>query len=91
MYASAIAVGFLVTAAARLRDTSFLKFCALVLAVNALVEVAACYLHLAADMHVPAESIKDSFLYGAPVLAPLLFPNLALLGILGIISLNRRD
>ena len=87
--ASAIAVGFLVTAAARPSDTSFLKLCALVLVVNALVGVVGCYLHLMADMHVPAESVKDSFLYGAPVLAPLLFPNLALLGILGIMGVVR--
>ena len=91
VYASALAVGFLVAAAARPSDTSFLKLCALVLVMNALVGVAGCYLHLMADMHVPAESVKDSFLYGAPVLAPLLFPNLALLGILGILSLNRKD
>ena len=89
VYASAIAIGFLAIAAARPSDTSILMFCALFLVVNALVGVVGCYLHLAADMHVPAESVKDSFLYGPPVLAPLLFPNLALLGILGIMGVVR--
>lgn len=89
VYASAVAVGFLMTAAARPRGTPFLMLCSLVLVVNALVGIVGCYLHLAADMHVPAESVKDSFLYGAPVLAPLLFPNLALLGILGIMGVSR--
>ena len=76
----ALAVGFLVIAAVRPSSISFLMLCAVVLAVNALVGVVGCYLHLMTDMHVPAKSVKDTFLYGAPVLAPLLFPSLALLG-----------
>ena len=75
--------------AARPSDTSFLMICALVLAANALVGIAGCYLYLMADMRVPAESVKDDLIYGAPVLAPLLFPNPASLGIPGTMGVVR--
>lgn len=55
--------------------------------VNALAGVVGCYLHLMADMRVPAECVTDSLLYGA--LAPLLFSNPASLGILGIMGVVR--
>lgn len=48
------------------------------------------YLHLAADLRNPAESLWDRVLYGAPVFAPLLFADLALLAVLGLWSLGRR-
>ena len=32
----------------------------------------------------PAESIRDNFIYGAPVFAPLLFANLAILALIGL-------
>ena len=88
--ASAMAVGFLMTAIARPEDSSFLAFCAIVLGLNGLIGVAGVYLHLSANLPMFARSFKEGFVYGAPALAPLLFPNLALLGILGIMGVSRK-
>ena len=41
-------------------------------------------LHLAADLKGPAQELTQNVIYGAPVFAPLLFANLALLAILGL-------
>jgi hypothetical protein len=46
-------------------------------------------LHVAADLRAPAASLWDRFLYGAPLFAPLLFANLALLAALGLWALAR--
>ena len=86
---SAMAVGFLMTAIVRLHNSPFLIVCLLILALNALAGVVGFYLHLSANLHAAAPTLKDSFLYGAPVLAPLLFPNLAALGGLGIMGVMR--
>ncbi len=42
------------------------------------------YFHLAADLRGPASSFMDNLKYGAPVFAPLLLPNLAILAAIGI-------
>ena len=44
--------------------------------------VAGFVLHLAADLHGIMPSIKDRFVYGAPIFAPLLFCDIAFLGLL---------
>ena len=86
---SAMTVGFLMTAIARPHNSPFLIACLLILALNALTGVVGFYLHLSANLHAAAPTLKDSFLYGAPVLAPLLFPNLAILGVMGIMGVMR--
>lgn len=88
--ASAMAVSFLMTAIVRPSNASFLTLCVLILALNGVTGVVGFYLHLSANLAAPAPSVKENFLYGAPVLAPLLFPNLALLGVLGIMGVSRR-
>ena len=47
------------------------------------------YLHAMADLRSPAGSLWDRFLYGAPLFAPLLFADLAMLAALGIWGLSR--
>jgi len=47
------------------------------------------YLHIAADFHARAENLWDRVLYGAPVFAPLLFADLALLAVLGLWAIGR--
>ena len=47
------------------------------------------YLHAMADLRSPAGSLWDRFLYGAPLFAPLLFADLAMLAALGIWGLAR--
>ena len=47
------------------------------------------YLHVMADLRSPAGSLWDRFLYGAPLFAPLLFADLAMLAALGIWGVAR--
>ena len=62
----------------------FILFCIAVMCLNIVVGVAGFFLHLAADLQVPAIQGIDKVLYGAPLFAPLLFPNLSMLALLGI-------
>lgn len=47
------------------------------------------YLHVQANLAVPLGSLWQKFLYGAPVFAPLLFADLAVLGLLALWALAR--
>lgn len=80
---SAIAVGFLIVAIFQSSEPALLKLCQAILILNGLVGLLGFYFHLMADLHGIASTKVDNFLYGAPVFAPLLFPNLALLGAFG--------
>jgi hypothetical protein len=42
------------------------------------------YYHTAANLRGPSANAFDNFVYGAPAMAPLLFPNLALLVFIGL-------
>ena len=86
---SAIAVGFLMTAILQPDDVSFLKLCLVILVLNGATGIVGFCWHVSANLQVAAPSVKDSFLYGAPAFAPLLFPNLSLLGALGIFGVIR--
>ena len=86
---SAMAVGFLMTAVLQPDDVSFLKLCLAILVLNSVTGIVGFCLHVSANLQVAAPSVKDSFLHGAPAFAPLLFPNLSLLGALGIFGVIR--
>ncbi len=90
VFTSAVAVGCLVTLLLVPYQSLFLKFCIIVLGVNFMMGVAGFFFHLMADLQVPAVKRTEGFLYGAPLLAPLLFPNLSLLALLGIWKLPSR-
>ncbi len=47
------------------------------------------YLHAMADLRSPSASVWDRFLYGAPLFAPMLFADLAMLAALGIWGVAR--
>ena len=47
------------------------------------------YFHVAANLRGPSPRLFDNFVYGAPALAPLLFPNLVLLACIGLWVLRR--
>ncbi len=81
--AAAAATGFLLVFVF-LPDRSMLLACGVVLVLEAVVGVLGAWLHLSADLGGPADSFWDNLLYGAPVFAPLLFSNLALLAGLGL-------
>jgi hypothetical protein len=45
-------------------------------------------LHAIGNLRGPSVHAFDNFIYGAPPLAPLLFPNLAVLGLIGLWQLQ---
>jgi hypothetical protein len=86
---SAFAVGFLLVPFLIQVDRSFLAACAVVMLVQAGVGLLGFYYHTAANLHGPSPDIFDNFVYGAPAMAPLLFPNLVLLTFIGLWVLRR--
>jgi hypothetical protein len=81
---SAFAVTFLLMLFFATPTTRYLAICALVLLIQALVGVAGFALHGIADMHGVSRSLFQNIINGAPPFAPLLLPNLALLGWIGL-------
>jgi len=85
--ASAVAVGFLAVLVFRPGDRFLLRSTLAVLALEFVVGILGCALHIGADFALPGRSLWEQFLYGAPLFAPLLFPNLALLAAIGVWAL----
>jgi hypothetical protein len=86
---SALAIGFLVVPFVCRVRAAFLQVCAAILLVQALVGVLGFVLHAAADLGQPGTTLFERVLAGAPPMAPLLFPNLVLLGWIGLWVLGR--
>jgi hypothetical protein len=82
--ASAIAVGFLVTPLLMRVSRRFLLLCAGILLAEAGVGVWGFLLHAERNLHGPSTHALKNLVYGAPPLAPLLFPNLGLLGLIAL-------
>ena len=62
----------------------FLKTCLAVMGVQILVGAVGFGLHLMADVHGPAQELTENVIHGAPIFAPLLFANLAILAMIGL-------
>jgi len=88
---SAAAVGFLLMVVVRPADLSVRRATWIVLALQVVIGTAGFIFHLRANLHQTSPRLWDRFLYGAPVFAPLLFPNLAILAALGMWALQRGD
>jgi hypothetical protein len=86
---SALAVGFLIVPLLMKFGRSFLGLCAGVLFLQMIVGALGFVLHAWADMHGPAGSVFENVISGAPPFAPLLLPNLSILGFIGIVAMNR--
>lgn len=82
--ASAIAVGFLVVPLLLPVERSFIDLCAVILIAEAAIGIWGFALHAAGNLRGPSLHPFDNFIYGAPPLAPLLFPNLVLLGAIAL-------
>ena len=88
--ASALAVGFLVMPLmVRVREQYF-SLCFAMLAGQVIVGSAGFALHLQADLHDVGKNLFEKVVHGAPVFAPLLFPNLAILAWIGLWTLRAR-
>ncbi|MBW8867814.1 MAG: hypothetical protein JF610_10875 [Acidobacteria bacterium] len=87
---SAFAIGFLVVPFFVEVTTPYLKVCAAVLAVQAVVGIIGFGFHLTSVARQPAASWFEKILSGAPPMAPLLFPNLVVLAAIALWTLSRR-
>ncbi len=58
---------------------AYWALCGAVLAAQAAVGVMGFFYHGAANLQGPSMSLWNNFVYGAPIFAPLLFPNLVVL------------
>jgi hypothetical protein len=87
---SAFAVGFLAVPFLTPVTRRFLWLCVLVLIVQALVGLLGFWFHAAANLHGPSSEWLENFIHGTPVMAPLLFPNLVLLALVGLWMLGKQ-
>lgn len=85
--ASALAVGSLCSIIFVDRTTPSLKAGALVMLGQIVVGLLGWYYHFCGIRNSNMDSLWDKVVYGAPVFAPLLFANLALLALIGLWSL----
>ena len=89
--ASAIAVGFLAVPLMLEISRRYIDLCATILVLEAAIGLCGFALHTAGNLRGPSVHPFDNFVYGAPPMAPLLFPNLMLLGIIALWQLRTRE
>jgi hypothetical protein len=87
--ASAVAVGFLATPLLMGVSRKFLDLCVAVLLQEAAVGVWGFILHAARNLAGPSIHPFENFVSGAPPMAPLLFPNLVVLGGIALWQLRK--
>lgn len=85
---SAFATGFLLALLFARTQAGFLWLCSGVLILQMFAGGLGFVLHGLADLHGPSASLWENVIHGAPPFAPLLLPNLAILGLLGILALE---
>jgi hypothetical protein len=81
---SGFAVAFLLVFFFVPTTARYLKACAIVMLAQAVVGGIGFLLHAEADLHGPSRSFFQNIVNGAPPFAPLLLPNLMLLGLIGL-------
>lgn len=86
--ASAVAIGALSVAAAEYRNRPFLRLCLGLMIVEIVVAVAGWLFHARSIVESPMEDVWDRVVYSAPLFAPLLFADLALLACIGLATLH---
>jgi hypothetical protein len=86
--ASAIAVGFLTVPLVTKVFRQYIDLCTAILLLEAGVGLWGFMLHALGNLHGPSVHAFDNFIYGAPPMAPLLFPNLTVLGIIALWQLR---
>ena len=86
---SACAIAVLVVPFLIAVDGEYLRLSAAVLGLQGVVGVVGFALHAAADFRQPGASLFERIVSGAPPMAPLLFPNLVVLGWIALWVLSR--
>lgn len=89
--ASAVAIGFLCVPVVMRVSRTFIHVCAAVLILEAFVGLWGFLLHTMDNLRGPSVHAFSNFIYGAPPMAPLLFPNLMVLGMIGLWQLRNND
>jgi hypothetical protein len=84
---SACAIGVLFAPFTTGVDASYVRVAAAVLTVQALVGIVGFFLHADATLRRAGGSLLERVLNGAPPMAPLLFPNLVVLGFIALWAL----
>jgi hypothetical protein len=82
--ASAFAIGFLAVPLLMRVSRWFIYLVGLILLLEAAIGVWGFALHAAGNLRGPSVHAFDNFIYGAPPMAPLLFPNLMVLGLIAL-------
>lgn len=85
---SALATGFLIIPVVMPVTRRFLDLCLVVLGLQALVGLIGFWFHLRMNTYAPGTSLFERTVYGAPPMAPLLFPNLVGLALIGLWELG---
>jgi hypothetical protein len=81
---SALATGFLIVPVFMAVTRRYLDVCLGVLGLQALVGLVGFGFHLRMNFETPGMTLFEKSVYGAPPMAPLLFPNLCALAMLGL-------
>jgi hypothetical protein len=84
---SAFAVGFLIIPLVTGVTCRFLDACLVVMLAQASIGVLGFWFHMQANLIEPGHSIFEKLVNGAPPMAPLLFPNLVGLALIGLWAL----
>jgi hypothetical protein len=84
---SAFATGFLIVPLIMKVTRHFLDVCLLVMLVQAVVGILGFWFHMQANLVEPGHGVWEKLVNGAPPLAPLLFPNLVGLALIGLWAL----
>jgi hypothetical protein len=87
---SAVAVGFLIMPLLMKTDRAFLRLCGLVMLAQAVVGALGFGFHALADWHKVGENLFQRIVHGAPIFAPTLFCDLALLAGIGLWESGRK-
>lgn len=91
VWASALAVGFLAVPLLMRVGRAFIDACAALLLLEAALGLWGFFLHTSANLRGPSVHAFDNFVNGAPPMAPLLFPNLMVLGIIALWQLRNNE
>jgi hypothetical protein len=82
--AGAVAFGFLIAVVVVPDNRPLIGLCALIMLAQVVVALVGFVLHGWGNLGASSPSMTNRFVYGAPIFAPLLFADLALLAVLGL-------